>query len=80
MASIPFTLQLGVLNLPLPLHYVSLDENLITPAFLNLCFEFYLNEDLDPEVDCYISPKMIPEIILEKFPPTRFHIARIDPF
>jgi len=63
-----------------PSMLLQIDDELVSIAFLNLCITNYLNQEADPEVDCLISPLTIPSILLEKYPPVRFHIAGIDPF
>lgn len=57
-----------------------IDEDFVSSSFLHLCLNFYLDENADPEVDCFISPIMTPKIILERYPPIWISVAGLDPF
>jgi len=57
----------------------SMDDFMLRYSFLNVCINSYLPPGADPAKDPYISPTLIPDEDLIKFPPVRIMSAGRDP-
>jgi hormone-sensitive lipase len=82
---VPDGLLLGypALNLAIsaftPSLLTSMDDFILTYSFLNVCINSYIPPDADPKKDPYLSPSLITDEDLKKFPPIRILAAGMDP-
>lgn len=58
---------------------VSMDDFILRYSFLNVCINYYVPPEADSAKDPYISPTLITDDDLKKFPPVRLMIAGRDP-
>lgn len=72
----PMVVGLGYFS---PSMLSSLDDTFLNASFLYLCLESYLSQELSDLEHYLMSPKLTPNYILRKFPPTRMLIAGLDP-
>ena len=70
-------LNLSIRNFS-PSLLLSLDDFILPSSFLLLCLESYVKE-ADPDKDHFCSPAIMPDNVLERFPPTRLMMAGNDP-
>lgn len=61
-----------------PSHLISLEDLILPYSFLKICLELYVAEG-DPDRDPFLSPILINDEDLRKFPPVRIMIAGKDP-
>jgi len=82
---VPDGLLLGypALNLSIssftPSLLTSMDDLILTYSFLNVCISSYIPPDADPTKDPYLSPSLVTDEDLKKFPPIRIMSAGMDP-
>ena len=75
-------LSYPALNLSLnsfnPSHLISLEDLILPYSFLKICLELYVGEG-DPDTDPFLSPILINDNDLKRFPAVRIMIAGKDP-
>jgi hormone-sensitive lipase len=57
---------------------LSLDDPILPASFLKICLECYVGE-VDPDKDVLLSPNLVPNWVLQKFPPVKLLTAENDP-
>jgi len=57
----------------------AMDDFILRYSFLNVCINSYIPPEADPTKDPYLSPSLIPDEDLKKFPTMRFMVAGRDP-
>lgn len=66
------------LNCFIPSHLISLEDLILPYSFLKMCLSMYAGE-ADPNTDPFLSPILINDNDLKRFPPVRIMIAGKDP-
>jgi acetyl esterase/lipase len=67
---------------PSPARLISMVDPMVNFTFLQMCSEAYIDKNgigQDGELNPFISPALIPDEILKKFPPTYINIGTLDP-
>ncbi|EFC48173.1 lipase [Naegleria gruberi] len=64
---------------PSPSRQISVIEPLVNINFLRLCGELYCKDSDNAFENPFVSPAMIDEEVLKKFPPTYFDMGALDP-
>ena len=63
----------------MPSHLLALDDLILPYSFLQICLKLYVGDKGRPDVDPFLSPLIIRDEDLAKFPKTRIAVAGRDP-
>ena len=57
----------------------TMNDSMLSYTFLNLTFKYLLPKDTNAESNAYLNPILLPDWVLQKFPPSCHAICERDP-
>jgi len=62
----------------MPSHLLSLDEELLNPAFMTFCFSCFTRKGGNADRNCIMSPIIAPNAMLRRLPLCKIMVAEVD--